>query len=206
MELITKGFLWKNLLKLFYKKNIHVLSVGAYDAYIYLNKKFVEVNNENISFDVVRRIYKKMEENINNPKPTFVENCRLIKIKNRHLYEMLIIYARSKGVPIYKETSEDFWEKMGLDLIFIHNNICGINREINEENQISISIEQWFEYCDNWDLQSRLDKIGDYNTFLDMGVLKVGCQIITFTEIQRIIDIIGEEEEESKPEEEELPF
>jgi len=124
-------------------------------------------------------------------KKTFQERMALGKIPNAEIYQQLIDYAKSKGVPVFKHCSSihisDF-----PNLSFNNKEICGNGGNYGSSSKDWITFEQFFEYCDNWkDSQPVKIKLNsEYSAEIINGKVKVGCQTFEFDAIEKLYNAI----------------
>jgi len=125
-------------------------------------------------------------------KKTFSPNvsviCRDLSVK-----KFLVEYALKKGVPVYASTIHDTREGDGYypNLTFSVNEICGTYSSLKDPLKTWISIDEFMEYCDNWENQSKEIKLtNDYNAQIDKvnKIVTVGCQKIPYYVIDELYE------------------
>jgi len=124
---------------------------------------------------------------------TFSYNDVLRNIPNDTLYIALFDYARSKGVPIYHDTSKrDYEEYPNISFSCYH---LTPNKSTDRDSCTWINYEKFFEYCDNWNKIKDIEiKLNDnYNAIIKDGVVLVGCQTFEFEAIRKLYDAINEQ-------------
>ena len=120
---------------------------------------------------------------------TFRNDYVLTGIPNAEIYQQLVDYAKSKGVPVYKETVKEEYPRWP-NLAFVSSELfsselcgnCGV------EGKEIITFEQFFQYCDNWSkCQPVTVKLNDdYTAKIEGNTVKVGCQTFEFEAIERM--------------------
>jgi hypothetical protein len=123
-------------------------------------------------------------------KRTFKDKTTVGQIPNAKIYEGLLDYARSKGVPIYSGSGGDEYDEFP-NITFSSVELCGNCSTFGAEEKEWISIDQFFEYCDNW--KQSLIKLNDnYNAKInrDKQTIEVGCQTISFAAVEQLYKAI----------------
>lgn len=127
-------------------------------------------------------------------KKTFSKDDLTYLIPNEQMFEALIDYAKSNGVPVYNGTSVSSYKEYKR-LVFTGVHICGCDttRRLNP-----ITIDQFIEYCDNWmELKGRnlLQLNEQYTAEINREnkEVKVGCQTIPFEKIDELHKLIHEQ-------------
>jgi len=128
-------------------------------------------------------------------KQTFETNTYLKDIPNAEVYEFLVKYARSKGVPVYEYTQRSSYSEFPA-LIF-QDHICGAKKEFGTRTKVNITMEQFFQYCDNWkEAQTHKVVLNDeYIAKIDFECSRVivGCQNFSFNVIEELYNKIKQQ-------------
>ena len=113
-----------------------------------------------------------------------------------YIYAGLLEYAKSKGVPVYPDTSFKTFTSFP-NLIFSGREICGNCSKALSSYHNSITVEEFYEYCNNYSavlgIQTPIKLTRDYNAqFEKEGVVTVGCQQIPYEAIKQVYNRIIE--------------
>lgn len=134
-------------------------------------------------------------EVLSKTKQTFkVDMC--VATPSKEIKESLYKYAKSKGVPVYVDAmcAEYFEDYRNIVFSGTGNELCGNCSKLDDKTKTWITIEQFIEYCDNWEecRPKTLKLTDDYTAKLDFqnNIVEVGCQKIDFEKVLQLAEMI----------------
>jgi hypothetical protein len=111
--------------------------------------------------------------------------------RNAELFEFLVNYARSKGVPVFEGTSKDSYNNGYIYLWFSGVKFVGATPGYAIPNPISV--EEFMALCDEW-ANDDVKLNNDYTAKIDRKnkVVNVGCQKFSFESINNLHKAINQ--------------
>jgi hypothetical protein len=109
------------------------------------------------------------------------------------IFNALIQYAKTKGVPIHRGTIADVrvtysgYKSLQFDGI----DVCATCTEVGSPSKTWISVDEWIKYCDNYK-QDQLVLTAEYTAKIDFEnkIVNVGCQKIPFDKVKSLYYMI----------------